>query len=33
MVFGDISRQEFLQHHDPDRWVVTAQGAPEKPGV
>jgi thiosulfate reductase cytochrome b subunit len=33
MVFGDISRQEFLQHHDPDRWVVTAQGAAEKPGV
>jgi len=33
MVFGDISRQEFLQHHDPDRWVVTAQGAAEKPGL
>ena len=22
MVFGDISRQEFLEHHDPQRWVV-----------
>jgi len=32
MVFGDISRQEFLQHHDPERWVVGAQarGAAEQ---
>jgi len=22
MVFGDISRDEFLKHHDPQRWVV-----------
>jgi cytochrome b subunit of formate dehydrogenase len=22
MVFGDISREEFLKHHDPQRWVV-----------
>jgi cytochrome b subunit of formate dehydrogenase len=22
MVFGDISRQEFLEHHDPQRWSV-----------
>jgi len=22
MVFGDITRDEFLQHHDPQRWVV-----------
>ena len=22
MIFGDISRQDFLQHHDPQRWVV-----------
>ena len=22
MIFGDISRQDFLQHHDPERWVV-----------
>jgi cytochrome b subunit of formate dehydrogenase len=29
MVFGDISRQEFLQHHDPERWVVNAHGAPD----
>jgi cytochrome b subunit of formate dehydrogenase len=30
MVFGDISRQEFLQHHDPERWVVNAHGASER---
>jgi cytochrome b subunit of formate dehydrogenase len=30
MVFGDISRQEFLQHHDPERWVVNAPGAAER---
>jgi cytochrome b subunit of formate dehydrogenase len=22
MIFGDISREEFLQHHDPERWIV-----------
>ena len=22
MVFGDITREEFLKHHDPQRWVV-----------
>ena len=22
MIFGDISRQEFLHHHDPERWIV-----------
>jgi cytochrome b subunit of formate dehydrogenase len=22
MVFGDISREDFLKHHDPQRWVV-----------
>jgi hypothetical protein len=31
MVFGDISRQDFLQYHDPERWVVNAHGAPEQP--
>jgi cytochrome b subunit of formate dehydrogenase len=25
MVFGEISRQEFLEHHDPQRWVVDKQ--------
>ena len=31
MVFGDISRQEFLAHHDPQRWIVdTRQKAPEQ---
>jgi len=23
MVFGDISREHYLEHHDPDRWAVT----------
>ena len=22
MVFGDVSREDFLKHHDPQRWVV-----------
>jgi hypothetical protein len=22
MIFGDISREEFLHHHDPERWIV-----------
>jgi formate dehydrogenase subunit gamma len=22
MIFGDISRQDFLRHHDPDRWII-----------
>jgi cytochrome b subunit of formate dehydrogenase len=22
MIFGDISRQEFLHHHDPERWII-----------
>ena len=30
MVFGDISRQEFLQHHDPERWVIDARGTAEQ---
>jgi cytochrome b subunit of formate dehydrogenase len=28
MVFGDISKQEFLEHHDPQRWVVEGSSAP-----
>ena len=28
MVFGDISRQEFLEHHDPQRWVVEGSTTP-----
>ena len=26
MIFGDISRQDFLRHHDPERWVVESRG-------
>jgi cytochrome b subunit of formate dehydrogenase len=29
MVFGDISREEFLQHHDPQRWVVEGATPPK----
>jgi cytochrome b subunit of formate dehydrogenase len=31
MVFGDITRQEFLAHHDPQRWIIDtkADGTPE----
>jgi formate dehydrogenase subunit gamma len=29
MVFGDISRQEFLQHHDPQRWTVESATRPK----
>ena len=30
MIFGDISRQEFLHHHDPERWVLEggSEGSP-----
>jgi cytochrome b subunit of formate dehydrogenase len=28
MVFGDITRQEFLEHHDPQRWVVETPTPP-----
>jgi cytochrome b subunit of formate dehydrogenase len=23
MIFGTISRREYLEHHDPDRWVAS----------
>ena len=29
MVFGDISKQEFLEHHDPQRWVVERAPSPK----
>ena len=31
MVFGDITRQEFLAHHDPQRWIIDTKpdGTPE----
>ena len=22
MIFGDVTREDFLKHHDPQRWVV-----------
>jgi formate dehydrogenase subunit gamma len=30
MVFGDVSREDFLKHHDPQRWVVEGSAA-QKP--
>jgi len=31
MVFGDISRQDFLAHHDPQRWIIDTKtdGTPD----
>jgi cytochrome b subunit of formate dehydrogenase len=29
MVFGDISREDFLKHHDPQRWVVGGATPPK----
>jgi thiosulfate reductase cytochrome b subunit len=26
MIFGSISREKYLEHHDPQRWVVAAEG-------
>ena len=28
MVFGDISRQDFLEHHDPQRWIIDPRATP-----
>ena len=28
MVFGDVSREDFLKHHDPQRWVVDGSTPP-----
>jgi cytochrome b subunit of formate dehydrogenase len=27
MIFGSISRENYLEHHDPQRWVVTSEGS------
>ena len=29
MIYGWIGREEYLAHHDPDRWVVAGADAPE----
>ena len=29
MVFGDVSREDFLKHHDPQRWVVEGAAPPK----
>jgi hypothetical protein len=28
MIFGTISRREYLEHHDPDRWVAEGRKSP-----
>ncbi len=30
MVFGVVSREDYLKHHDPQRWVVDSS-ATQKP--
>jgi cytochrome b subunit of formate dehydrogenase len=30
MVFGDITREDFLKHHDPQRWVVGGSTPPRR---
>ena len=30
MVFGDITREDFLKHHDPQRWVVEGTTPPRR---
>lgn len=27
MIFGSISRENYLEHHDPQRWVVATEGS------
>ena len=27
MIFGTISRREYLEYHDPDRWVADKSGS------
>jgi cytochrome b subunit of formate dehydrogenase len=31
MIFGTISRREYLQHHDPDRWTTEGSGKSRSP--
>jgi cytochrome b subunit of formate dehydrogenase len=26
MIFGTMSREQYLEHHDPERWVVAEMG-------
>ena len=35
MIFGYITRREYLEHHDPDRWVAGSQASrnPARPNV
>jgi cytochrome b subunit of formate dehydrogenase len=32
MVFGWVTRRQYLEHHDPDRWVAGTGGAPRTSG-
>ncbi len=31
MIYGWVGREQFLKHHDPDRWVVTVGSASDAP--
>ena len=33
MIFGTISRREYLEYHDPDRWVTKGSGKNTNPNV
>jgi cytochrome b subunit of formate dehydrogenase len=33
MIFGRITRREYLEHHDPDRWVVGENANGTSPSV
>jgi hypothetical protein len=29
MIFGWITRRQYLEHHEPSRWAVTGSSAPK----
>ncbi len=31
MIFGSVSREHYLDHHDPERWPVTEDTPSESP--
>jgi cytochrome b subunit of formate dehydrogenase len=33
MIFGYITRRQYLEYHDPDRWVAEGTSRPTKPNV
>jgi hypothetical protein len=33
MIFGTITRREYLEYHDPDRWVADGRDKPTRSHV